>query len=340
MQNEITKPAPLLNEDGNLEQKGWARKLILDYNRDDITVGWHRIKEWDYYAILGPEKGITLTFSDLGYIGLIALCWLDFTEGDFHQEDKLLFFPKGSMDLPESSQSGNIDFHEKGIKISIIKEDKERHLYFQYSEYMDGKGLEAELTLQQDPKIDTMVIATPFEKDGHFYYNQKINCMPTQGTVKIGNDVHSFSPQDTFGVLDWGRGVWTYKNTWYWGSASGMLDDGTPIGFNIGYGFGDTSMATENIIFYNGIGHKLDEVSFHFNEDNYLEPWEFTSNDGRFEMKFEPILDRSSKFNLLVLKSIQHQVFGNFSGKMVLDNGNAIKFSNLLGFAEKVYNKW
>jgi len=340
MQNELTKPAPLLNENGNLHQKGWARKLLLDYNRDDITVGWHRIKEWDYYAILGLEKGITLTFSDLGYIGLIAFCWLDFTEGDFHQEDKLLFFPKGSLDLPESSQSGNINFQDKDIEISIIKEDQERYLSFQYAEFMDGKGLEAELTLRQDREMDSMVIATPFEKEGHFYYNQKINCMPTQGTVKIGDSIHSFSPQDSFGVLDWGRGVWTYKNTWYWGSASGLLEDGTPIGFNIGYGFGDTSKATENIIFYNGVGHKIDEITFHFNQEDYLEPWEFRSNDGRFEMKFEPILDRSSKFNLLILKSIQHQVFGYFSGKLVLDNGNEIEVSDLLGFAEKVYNKW
>ncbi|TFF96878.1 MAG: DUF2804 domain-containing protein, partial [Promethearchaeota archaeon] len=114
----------------------------------------------------------------------------------------------------------------------------------------------------------------------------------------------------------------------------------TLIGFNIGYGFGDTSKATENIIFYDGVGHKLDKITFHFDEDDYLKPWKFTSNDGRFEMDFEPIIDRSSKFNLLVLKSIQHQVFGYFSGKMILDDGQEIEVSRLLGFAEKVYNKW
>lgn len=46
---------------------------------------------------------------------------------------------------------------------------------------------------------------------------------------------YQFDPEDSFAVLDWGRGVWTYHNTWYWGSASYHVD-GVPFGWNIGYG--------------------------------------------------------------------------------------------------------
>ena len=48
MQNEITKSSDLLDSFGQLVQKGWARKLILKYNRENISAGWSRIKEWDY----------------------------------------------------------------------------------------------------------------------------------------------------------------------------------------------------------------------------------------------------------------------------------------------------
>ncbi len=44
--------------------------------------------------------------------------------------------------------------------------------------------------------------------------------------------------------------------------ASGLVD-GVPFGWNIGYGFGDTSAATENMLFYNGKAHKLHSVQFH-----------------------------------------------------------------------------
>ena len=36
----------------------------------------------------------------------------------------------------------------------------------------------------------------------------------------------------------------------------------------------------------------------------------------------------------------QHQVFGYFSGKAILDNGTVVEFKDFLGFAEKVHNKW
>lgn len=339
MQNEIIEPSDLLDSNGNLIKKGWARKHLLNYNRENIQAGWHRIKEWDYYAMLNPQYGITFTFSDLGYLGLIAVCWLDFKEKTFHQEDKMILFPKGDLGLPESPNEGNIIFSDKDFDIKFQKEGNYRNLFLEHPTFDEGDGIKAELNLYQDPNMDSLVIATPFEKEGRFYYNHKINCMPTKGRVRIGAKDYFFDEETSFGVLDWGRGVWTYSNTWYWGSASGKLEDGKLIGFNIGYGFGDTSSATENIVYYEGKGHKLDEVKFQFDEKNYLKPWKFTSNDGRFEMSFDTIVDRNSYINLLLLKSSQHQVFGYFSGKIILDDEREIRVRNLLGFAEKVVNR-
>ncbi|MBR4862787.1 MAG: DUF2804 family protein, partial [Firmicutes bacterium] len=34
------------------------------------------------------------------------------------------------------------------------------------------------------------------------------------------------------------------------------------------------------------------------------------------------------------------QVFGKFTGKAVLDDGAVLEVKDLLGFAEKVHNKW
>ena len=138
-------------------------------------------------------------------------------------------------------------------------------------------------------------------------------------------------------VLDWGRGVWTYNNTWYWGSASGWVGN-QRVGWNIGYGFGDLSTHTENIVFVDGVGHKLDAVTFHI--EDWLAPWRFTSNDGRFEMDFAPLVDRNADINLGFARSNQHQVFGHFSGRVLLDDGSTLEVPKLLGFAEKVLNRW
>ena len=75
-------------------------------------------------------------------------------------------------------------------------------------------------------------------------------------------------------------------------------------------------------------------------KEDYLTPWKFTSDDGRFEMDFEPILDRAACTDLKIIISDQHQIFGKFNGKMILDDGSAIELKDFLGFAEKVRNKW
>jgi len=59
-----------------------------------------------------------------------------------------------------------------------------------------------------------------------------------------------------------------------------------------------------------------------------------------FRMKFIPCIDRNSSTNLLFIKSVQHQVFGYFTGEVVLDDGEKLKIDSMLGFAEKVVNRW
>ena len=173
---------------------------------------------------------------------------------------------------------------------------------------------------------------------------------------------YEFDPATDFGTLDWGRGIWTYDNTWYWGSGNGYVN-GKPFGFNIGYGFGNTTAASENALFYDGKIHKLDDVTFHIPEGDYLKPWKFTSSDGRFEMDFQPIIDRSSYSNLPFGESLdlpgigkvptaailgggdhvesdQHQVFGRMTGTAILDDGTKLEIKDLLCFAEDVHNMY
>ena len=71
-----------------------------------------------------------------------------------------------------------------------------------------------------------------------------------------------------------------------------------------------------------------------------MSPWTFSSDDRRFEMQFRPVMDRSARVNAGIICSDQHQVFGKLSGTAVLDDGRALRIENLMGFAEKVRNKW
>ena len=339
MQHEIIAPGLLLDEKGHLIQKGWARDCYLSYDRSAIRAPAWRIKEWDYYCVLSETEGISFTIADNGYLGFVAATVFDFTDETEQSNTVMTAFPLGKLKMPRSSKQGDVIFEHKSMTMRFLRRENERLLEIDWPAFQPGKDLKGTISLSI-PKQDSMTIATPFaENPRAFYYNQKINCQPATGEIQFGERKLAFQPQSAFGVLDWGRGVWTYSNTWYWGSASGMLN-GDPFGFNIGYGFGDTSAATENMIFYKGKAHKLDDVRFHIQEPDFMKPWRFSSNDGRFELDFIPIVDRFSNTNLLLLQSWQHQVFGRFTGKVVLDGGESLEVKNLLGFAEKVKNRW
>lgn len=338
MQKEIKTIGQLLDETGNLQQKGWGRTNLLEYHRSQIKAPNFMIKEWDYYAILNEEFGIALTIADNGYLGIVAASVFDFTSAKIWTNQMMVPFPLGNFNMPQSSSHGDIRFDKKGFRLKFLKTGPNRTLEIKIDDFFDGKSLVGSITLIE-PQHDTLMIATPFKKTERFYYNHKINNMLAKGQVTFDNKILDFNSKKSFGVLDWGRGVWPYSNTWYWGSVSCEID-GHSFGFNIGYGFGDTKAATENIVFYDGIGHKLDQITFHIPKDNYLNPWTFSSNDKRFELTFEPIVDRNSTKKILILESIQHQVFGYFSGSVILDDGREIKLNRVFGFAEKVMNKW
>lgn len=338
MQHEITQNGPLLNANGTLREPGWARSLLLDYRRADVKAGKLRIKEWDYYIITNDSFGVALTIADNSYMGLISASVLEFEKTWEQTTTVLTAFPMGKYRLPETSSAGDTLYGDKRVQMAFRVQPGERRLSCRFARFLGEDALELELTLAQPP-MDSMVIATPFDAPRAFYYNQKINCMPASGVMTLGSRRFEFAPETSFGTLDWGRGVWTYDNTWYWGNGNGIVN-GKPFGFNIGYGFGNTSAASENLLLYGGIAHKLSRVQFNIPEESFLKPWTFSSEDGRFEMDFVPVIDRAARTNALIIESDQHQVFGRFTGRAVLDDGTALELKDFLGFAEKVRNRY
>lgn len=338
--HEVTSVQKLLRVDGSLKEPGWSRQLVQIYSREDIKAPKFRIKEWDYYLVVSKECALAFTISDDGYVGLQSVSLITFGDTPWeHTETILQPFPMGKLHLPETSERGNTVYRDRRLNMEFAKEDGRRRIVCSFKNFLDGKTFTCDLTLEQPP-MDTMVIATPWKESRKaFYYNQKINCMRASGEAHFDGKTYVFDPDTDFGTLDWGRGVWTYDNTWYWGSGNGVVD-GKPFGFNIGYGFGDTSAASENILFYDGVGHKLDDVTFHIPKHSYLEPWKISSSDGRFEMDFTPVLDRAAKIDVKLITTDQHQVFGKMSGTAVLDDGTKLEIHDLLCFCEKVHNKY
>ncbi|WP_284036607.1 DUF2804 domain-containing protein [Neobacillus sp. 114] len=336
MQNELTFKHPLLDEKGHVIESGWAHDLILEYNRENINAPIDNIKEWDYYYVGNKSYGFSFSIANIGTLRALSVKFMDFKNKKYYIKNSFFPMVEEKYEMPLDSK-GNVEFESENARCRYIRSPETHCIEVKFENFKDGLVIEGNITLTI-PETESMVIVVPFDEDPTmFYYNQKINCLHPEGTVKIGDKEYHLSSDDSFAVLDWGRGVWPETSTWYWGSGSGCIN-GVDFGFNIGYGFGNTSAASENLLIYDGKAHKLDQVEFHIPESSYTDPWTISSSDGRFEMDFIPVLDRHSDTPRDKYRSNQHQVFGKFSGKAVLDDGTVLELSDFMGFAEKVVN--
>ncbi len=325
MQNELTQPGPLLTPDGSLSQVGWSRRPVLDCNLEMARfyslrpLQHFRIKRWDYYAVFSPRGFFSATIADLGYAGNIFVYTMDFASGELHEEGLVIPFGTG-VTLPRNCTDGDSHFENDKVSLSFALKDGERHLSVSWPGFHEGRGIEAELTLQCPPGYEWMSIAIPIGAR-RFYYNNKINCLPASGTVKYGDLTDTLVPQTCLGSLDWGRGVWEYKSFWNWASASGFLQDGRTVGLNLGCGFGDLSRAGENALILDHRIHKLEQVKFDYDPGDFMKPWNFKDNEGRLDLVFTPFRDRTARTDLAIITSEVHQMFGRYNGRAVDDHG-------------------
>lgn len=340
MSQKLLSPGPLLDNKGNLIEPGYAFSLVRDYDRKCIKKKW-RIKEWDYYYIGDTKYGIALTIADNSYMSLMGVSVFDFENKKEWTKSYMGWLTFGCVGHPGSSKNGDLFYESKKFSMYFKNENGKRRLVCSMKNVVKGQDFECDVYLTETSP-HSMVIATPFKKKKHFYYNQKINNLAAKGSFKFGPLQYTFS-KDALGVLDWGRGVWTYSNTWYWSSLNAK-QDGHNVGFNLGYGFGDTSAASENMFFYDDKVYKLDDVKFEIpldekGRDNFLATWKVTSEKGDINLTFEPLFNRHADTNAIIIRSNQSQVFGKFSGEITVE-GKTYTLNNLIGFAEKVMNRW
>lgn len=346
MQHEITAPIPLLDDRGELTEPGWARRPWPVYDRSRVRGGPGRCREWDSYLVGNDRFALVLTVAGSACLGIDSISLLDFRARRQVTRSPMRPFPLGPTGLPVSSEEGDVAVSGRGYGIAFLHSRSEgaghaRLLSFHMDRFWDGRAIDGSITLFDAPE-ESLVLCAPFSRPGQFCYRQTISGMRASGTVTLGDRVWVFRPEDSFGTLDWVRGVGPRPNAWYRASASGLVD-GVPFGFHIGAGLEDSPAATENALFYGGRVHKLSRVALHLpsarGRADGLSPWTFSSGDGRFELLFRPMPVRAFRTGAGSLRPYPLRRFGRFTGRAVLDSGQVLEIRDLMGFAERAEHR-
>jgi hypothetical protein len=342
MQKEITERTDILDNDGQVVQPGWARDDVFNYDRLKIKVGKHRIKEWDFWEVFNADYRVVMNIFDIGYAGVAQFTFTDFRTKKSVNAGMLKLFTRGSVGNPKSWRYEKpLRFQRGKSWMEFTKSGDQIILKCEFPTAAKGKGIAGEIALTVDPKIDGIVNLIPFKDPKQFVYAEKINCMPANGSIRIGNQEYPFSESNnSWGVLDWTRAVFPYKNHWKWCTASGKVGS-ISFGFNLDYGFGTES--SKNMIFYQGKGHHLDEIAYQHNKNDLTAPLTITSNDNRVNLTLKPIFIEKAGVDVGFLAMKGYNTYGFFTGEVVLDDGKKVTITEadqLFGWAEEFWQKW
>ncbi|MCH5152015.1 MAG: DUF2804 domain-containing protein [Clostridiales bacterium] len=333
---EITSTKELLDPSGRLATAGYATHMNFNYDKSAVKCPPLRLKEWDFYQVHFDDRYVLqMTVGHVSYAVQISAALLDLKTGVCRRVGKTTArnasFIKNMPVNPEVPNT--IRYFSRNAHVQFEVTDKFRRLAMTFTDF---SGIKAEINLELNnvsKNKEKMVIAIPFADPRQWYLNYKENCFVVNGYCRI-EDV-AYDIKDGFGLLDWGRGVWPYHHNWVWGNG-GTLVDGKHFGFNIGWGFGNTEAATENMFFYDNKAYKLGIVT----EIQMGDTYRYVDLDKRFVFSVEPIYDNFTKTNMLWVKNKCHQLFGKWSGYVVLDDGTKVDVPPFVAFCEKAENNW
>lgn len=330
---ELTDKVNLCTEKGTLnpEAVGWSRQPLHNCN---LRGRFPRKKRWNYWCITTEEFLFSVTLSDIDYLGLAFVYFLDFNSGYFHEMTVPRLLARGCK-LPDTAE-GNMEFRSSKLNLSFIQTPTGVKISV-HSPNFDGQTLKAEIDARCPQNHETLNVVIPWSRR-QFQFTSKQNTLPTAGEITLGDKV--YNAQGGFACLDLGRGIWPYSSYWNWASASGV-SNGHTIGLNFGAGWTDGTGMNENGICIDGRLTKISEdVQFIYDSSDYRQPWTLKSERGLVDLVFVPFFHRVAKSDAKVLRSEVHQMIGRFSGTVTDAEGGKYTFKDIIGWAEEHFARW
>ena len=336
---ELTAATDLCDGRGRLDPAavGWSRRPLHCCN---LSGHPGRKKRWEYWCVTTATHLLTVTYADVDYLGIAEAAFLDFEEGRLHRRGIALPLAAGGWgDLGERVGEGDIHFERLGLRLAVSREAGGDRLQVAFKP-RGGPAVEADVFCALPEDHDTHTVVIPWS-ERRFQLTSKHQCRPASGSATVGGRSYRFDESNgAFGCLDFGRGVWPWRTTWNWASASGVLPDGRTLGLNLGGQWTDGTGMTENGVVLGGRLDKIGEpLAFVYDRRDFTRPWTIRAPSGVVDLRFEPFFERREKMNLGLFASSVHQCFGTFTGRIVA-HGEELTVNDLLGWSEEHVARW
>ncbi|MFI0356317.1 DUF2804 domain-containing protein [Actinomadura sp. 9N407] len=323
-EREITEAVDLCLPDGRLnpEAVGWTRRPL---HRSNLR-GWGRVKRWEYWGVVTPRHVVGLVASSLDYAGVHGVYVLDRESGEEIGRDAVVPLARGAV-MPDRGGAGTAEARGGGVAVGVRQGPGGSRLR------AVAPGVDIDLVVPLPEGHESLGVVIPWGAN-RFQYTVKDVGRPVRGRLRLPSGVHEVSEDDSFAVLDHGRGKWPYRMTWNWAAGSG---EGRAL--QLGGKWTSGTGMTENALFVDGRLHKIgEELEWSYDRADWLRPWRIRGV--RVQVEFRPFHEKVARTELGVVGSETHQCFGYFSGRAQADDGRWVDLDGLVGWAEEARQRW
>jgi len=340
LERELTEPVDLCTADGallNPAARGWSRRPL---HRANLHGRLGVNKRWDYWAILAGDLVVSSVYSDIDHLGLADVYWVDLVTAE--TGGRAIVAPANAgIALPELPGTAPLAVNRDGLDLRIADDDAGTRLVATWSE-RDGREGRLDVTVELPVGHESLNVVIPWS-DELFNFTSKQQARSARGELVVGARRWAIGGDggDAWGVLDVGRGRWPARINWNWGGGAGRCGDhvvGLQVGakWTVGTGF------TENGLIVDGRLSKLgSELVWDYDWEEPMRPWRVVDPGGQLDAVLTPRFDKHSKVDVNPdLGSETHQVFGSWAGRLLTDDGLALDFEGLQGFAEEARQRW
>lgn len=328
----------IVDENGRVINPGFCPKMDFAYDKAKVKARESRIKEWEFYQLLDGNWVFQATIGHASLFGSYSVRLFNIETNESYGLDRLEGHTKKNLIVQSNpDEDYRVEVTRRNFSISYELCGGKKTIKCSGLSKTHGR-VDVEMVIDFDCRNEKMVILTPFyESDRMFFLNDKENYYRASLNARFGD--FTYSSSDFYGCMDFGRGYWPYHHEWYWGNAA-FDNNGRDIAWNIGWGFGDLSHATENVVFIDRRVLKLNTLTADLDTAHPMEKKVVLDDDaGIFHLEMEPLYDNISKTKVLWIDNICHQVFYRTSGRIVTEK-ETIEFKDKITFLEHAENHW
>lgn len=324
--HEITEPVDLCLPSGRLnpDAVGFSRKPL---HRSNLR-GWGRNKRWDYWGIVSPRYVLGMTVANLDYAHASQLYLYDRESGRVITADSTSIGP-GDVLVPDELPPLVVMEDNHKAKLRFMDESGRTVLK------ASTKHVSAHLSVE--PGGDSLGVVVPWS-NRRFQYTLKQLARPVSGTITVDDTEVELNPDESFAVLDRGRGKWPYRMSWNWAAGSGTVND-KRLGLQLGGRWTKGTGVTENGLFVDGrLSYWPDELDWTYNLSKKSSAWQVRGEN--VDATLTPFHRRHAASNVGIIASSTYQAFGVWSGFAVDADGVRHTLDGLTGWAEQAKNRW